>query len=141
MSTGQKRVWQTTDDWRSLAFKRFRDSREWRYLLELNPSYDIRYHPAPGTQVNLTGALSEGKSTPGGAGSVGLLIQPDVNLDLRTAPQTDPESQSPTIFPWDTEVDFINRLGQYTALGLLTSDRTNGFSLDSPQASSDTQRG
>jgi hypothetical protein len=141
MSTGQKRVWQTNDKWRILAFKRFRDSREWRYLLELNPTYDIRYHPAPGTEVHLTGPLSEGKTTPSGLGSVGTLIQPDVNLDLRTAPQTDPESQSPSIFPWDKEVEFIDRLGQYTALALLTPDRTNGFSLDSPQASSDTQRG
>jgi len=141
MSTGQKRVWQTNDQWRILAYKRFRDSREWRYLLDLNPSYDIRYHPSPGTEIHLTGKLSEGKNVPGGAGLTGLLIQPDANLDLRSASETEPESQTPSIFPWDKEVNYIDRLGQYTALALLTPDRTNGFSLDSPQASSDTQRG
>lgn len=141
MATGEKKTWETTDQWRILAYKRFRDSREWRYLLDLNPSYDIRYQPAPGTEINLTGSLGEGKTTPSGLGRVGLLIQPDLNIDLRTSTDTTLASDTPSIFPWDTTTEYCDRLGQYTALALLTRDRTNGFSLDSPQATSDTQRG
>ena len=140
MSNIKKKVWSTQDSWRSLAFTEFGDSREWRFLLELNPSYDIRYQPAAGTVININGPLSEGKVTPSGMGRVGVLIQPDLAADFRTA-ETTSENGQPSVFPWDSPVDYLDRLGQYTALSLLTLDRTNGFCLDSPQASRDTQRG
>ena len=141
MKTGDRRVWRNTDKWRSVAYLYFGDSRQWRFILEENPSYDIRYHPSPGTVININSESSRGKITPGGSNSPGLLIQPDANLDLRgPRSTTQAESQQTGIFPWDNAVDYANRLGEYTAMALLSPDRTNGFSLDSPQADADTQR-
>ena len=144
MSFGEKRVWQQKDTWRGIAYGRYRDSREWRSLLELNQSYDIRYQPASGTVINLTGETSQGKTTSGSSNvQNGTLTQVGTNLDLRftAATPTNLKSQEGSIFPWDSAVEYADRLGQYPAMALLSSDRTNGFSLDSPQATSDTQRG
>ena len=94
----------------------------------------------PYAVITINGPLSEGKVTPSGMGRVGVLIQPDLAADFRTA-ETTSENGQPSVFPWDRPVDYLDRLGQYTALSLLTLDRTNGFCLDSPQASQDTQRG
>ena len=144
MSFGDKRVWQQKDTWRGIAYGRYRDSREWRSLLELNQSYDIRYQPAPGTVINTTGVTSQGKTTSGSRNvQNGTLTQVGTNLNLRftAATPTNLASQEGSFFPWDSEVDFVDRLGQYPAMALLASDRTNGFCLDSPQATSDTQRG
>ena len=142
MSVGEKRVWQQRDTWTSVAYGRYLDSRQWRALLELNPSYDIRYQPSPGTSINLTGIDDQGKILSGKSASQGTLTQVGLNLDLRfTRSATTPGLQPDTVFPWDSVVDYTNRMGQYTAMSLLAPDRTNGFSLDSPQASSDTQRG
>ena len=44
-----KKTWKIKNTWSSVAYEMFRDSREWRYLLKLNPSFDIRFKPAPGT--------------------------------------------------------------------------------------------
>ena len=141
MSKGAKRTWRSKDTWSNLGFRFFRDSREWRYLLELNQGYDIRYKPAPGVAIFVSGDTGEGKNNPSNATTPGLLIQPDINLDLRTASLTNPESQVDGIFPWNSFDGYVNRLGEYTAMSLLSPDRTNGFSIDSPQASQDTQRG
>ncbi len=84
MSFGEKRVWQQKDTWRGIAYGRYRDSREWRTLLELNQSYDIRYQPAPGTVIGITGETSQGKTTPGSSNiQNGTLTQVGTNLDLR----------------------------------------------------------
>lgn len=141
MSKGVKRTWRSKDSWRSLAYRFFRDTRDWRYLVELNPSYDIRYEPAPGVGIFVSGDTGEGKNNPSNANTPGLLIQPDVNLDLRTSAIENSGPQEESIFPWDRFEDYVNRLGDYTAMSLLSQDRTNGFSLDSPQATQDTQRG
>ena len=141
MSTGKKRVWTERDTWRGVAFKLYRESGQWRYLLELNPSYDIRYQPAPGVQLPVSGVVGEGKSIPRQGGSPGTLRQVDINLDLRRSSAMEKADQAPGIFPWATFEGYSERLGEYTALALLSPDRTNGFSLDSPQASSDSQRG
>jgi len=142
MTPGSRRVWRTTDKWRNVAYLYFGDSSGWRFLLEENPSYDIRYVPAPGTVINIETKPVQGKVSPGGPRNPGLLAQPDTNLDLRGPRSiTQPESGQPGIFPWDNATAYANRLGEYTALALLTPDRTNGFGLDSPQADADTQRG
>ncbi len=141
MKTGDRRVWRNTDKWRNVAYLYYGDSREWRLLLEQNPSFDIRYLPAPGVVINVNSKSQQGKTNFGGAPNPGLLAQPDTNLDLRgPRSTTQAESQQKGIFPWDNAVDYANRLGEYTALALLSPDRTNGFSLDSPQADADTQR-
>ena len=136
----KSRTWQPRDFWRSIAFYEFRDSREWRYLLELNPSYDIRYHPAAGVKVNVSGDIGAGRKVPANSGGSGV---------LRTAPtvlapiDTQPASLIPTddlFFPYDTPDEYDDRLGAYTAMGIMNRDRTNGFSLDSRQALSDSQR-
>ena len=140
MSTGKKKVWNERDTWRGVAYQYFRESGQWRYLLELNPSFDIRYEPAPGVQIPVTGIVAEGKSTPKQGGLVGTLKQVDINLDLRGGSRPSAADQSAGIFPWSSFEGYTERLGEYTAQAILNSHRTNGFGLDSPQASSDSQR-
>jgi len=141
MSEGLKRTWQSGDTWRNIAYTYFRESGQWRYLLDLNPSYDIRYHPSPSTEIQVSGRLGAGKTIPSQANSPGTLTQVDTALDLRASSQMSSSDQAPGIFPWDTSGEYTERLAEYTAAALLSPDRTNGFSLDSPQASADTQRG
>ena len=141
MSTGLKRTWRTGDTWRNVAYTYFRESGQWRYLLELNSSYDIRYQPSAGVEVHISGDVALGKSTPSQGGAPGTLRQVDTNLDLRSGSQPSPGDQAPGIFPWTSFGAYSDRLGDYTASALLNRDRTNGFGLDSPQASADTQRG
>ena len=141
MSTGLKRTWRVSDTWRNVAYTYFRESGQWRYLLELNPSFDIRYVPAPGVEIHVSGEVGLGKSTPRLSSTPGTLQQVGTNLDLRGGTQPSPADAAPGIFPWDSFGEYAQRLGYYTASALLSPDRTNGFSLDSPQASSETQRG
>jgi len=141
MSTGLKRTWRDGDTWRNVAYTYFRESGQWRYLLDLNPSYDIRYQPGVGVEVHISGAVGTGKIIPKQAGAVGTLIQVDTNLDLQQPQQQADSDQAPGIFPWDTIGEYTDRLAEYTAAAILGPDRSNGFSLDSPQASADTQRG
>ena len=137
----QKRTWQNGDEWRTLAYNYYRDTRTYRYILALNPSFDIRTIPAPGVVVNVGGELGPGKPKPSQASIPGLLQQVDVNLDLRAGTENLPPSLQRNIFPWESFALFSDRLGSYTAAALLAPDRTNGFSLDSPQAAGETQRG
>ena len=137
----QKRTWRNGDEWRTLAYTYYRDSRTYRYILALNPSFDIRQIPAPGVVVNVGGELGPGNDKPSQAGQPGLLSQVDLNLDLRAGQENLPPSLQRDIFPWQSFALYSERLGDYTAASLLAPDRTNGFSLDSPQASSDSQRG
>ena len=136
-----RRKWNPQDRWYSIAYKEYRDSREWRYLLELNPSYDIRYHPSPGVPINTRGFIGAEEKTPVSAVNPGLLKTPDTNLQLMIEGKPANEPRQPSYFPWTTADMYIDRLGDYTASALLGRDRTNGFSLDSPQAQSDSQRG
>ena len=138
------RTWKERDRWNTVAYKTYRDSREWRHLLELNPQYDIRFRPAASVDIIVEGPVEASKKQPGGFGTPGLLRGTDTNLDLRggyddlTTYQT--ESQTEGIWPWSNEDLYIDRLGEYTAAGLFGTERFNGYMLDSPQASNDTQR-
>ena len=136
----QKRNWRNGDEWRKLAYTYYRDSRSYRYILALNPSFDIRSIPSPGVVVNVGGELGPGEYKPSQASIPGLLQQVDLNLDLRAGTDVAPTSVQNSIFPYDSFAVYADRLGQYTAAALLAPDRTNGFSLDSPQANRDTQR-
>ena len=137
-----RRDWRPQDRWYSVAYHEFRDSREWRHLLALNPSYDIRYHPAPGVPINTQGYVGSENAAPSGSGSPGILKNPDMNLGVLLKDDTTGQTEmTQSYFPWSSANGFIDRLGDYTASSLLSSDRTNGFALDSPQASSDSQRG
>ena len=140
MSTGQKRNWRSGDEWRSVAFNVYRDSREYRHILDLNPSFDIRSIPSPGVVVNVSGVTGPGKSQPYPVGSPGTLQQVDTNLNLVAGSPVVPSSTQRSIFPWESPDEYVDRLGEYTAAALLGPDRTNGFSLDSPQARGDSQR-
>ena len=139
----RKYTWTDRDFWRTAAFKQYRDSREWRYLLALNPSYDIRFRPAEGIDIYTSGYVGEDTPEPNNSSAPGILRQPNLNFGSMLAENQPPVPKSREIdhFPWDSKEGYINRLSGYTAQALLTQDRTNGFSLDSPQALSDTQRG
>lgn len=136
-----RRKWNPQDRWYSIAYQEFRDSREWRYLLELNPSYDIRFHPSPGVPINTRGDIGAEKKTPVSAVNPGLLKTPDTNLQLMIEGKPENDPRQPSYFPWSTPDMYLDRLGDYTAAAVLGRDRTNGFTLDSEQANSDSQRG
>lgn len=141
---GKTRVWKTGDSWNKLAYAYFGDSREFRQILELNPSYDIRSFPAQGVAIFLDGtSASQGKNPSGSSqGSPGTLSQLSTALNL-SGPSSNLESDqlAQAIFPWDNFRDYTQRLSQYTAYSLLERDRTNGYGLDSPQANGDTGLG
>jgi len=138
----RKRVWQDRDLWRTLAYREFRDSREWRYLLALNPSYDIRFKPAAGVTIHTRGYIGAGLPQPKQKGLSGILKNPDMVLDPAVGGLVNPpKTLQPSFFPWNSGDEYVERLSEYTAQAILGRDRTNGFSLDSPQALSDTQRG
>ena len=137
----KRKTWTERDTWRSAAYKNYRDSREWRYLLEINPTYDIRYQPSPGVQVNTIGPVKPGVKVPQNTGQIGLLKTVGTNLDLRSKQNQDnAKSNQFNIWPW-TQLDlYVDRLGDYTGSALMSPDRANGYCIDSPQASSDSQR-
>ena len=142
MSNSRKRRWGQRDRWNTVSYSEFRDSRQWRHLLALNPSYDIRYKPAPGVMIHTSGPIGSGKIVPSGSGTPGLLKNVDMNLELgRIGDAPYDRSRQASYFPWSTPDEYLDRAGDYTAQGVLSPDRTNGFSIDSPQAFSDTQRG
>ena len=136
-----RRKWEPQDRWYSIAYREYRDSREWRYLLELNPSYDIRYHPSPGVPIATRGNIGTGKTTPVIQTDPGLLKTPGTNLELMIDGAPPNEPRTPSYFPWSSADMYLDRLGDYTASAVLDRDRTNGYALDSPQSSSDSQRG
>lgn len=137
----KRKTWTERDTWRSSAYKNYRDSREWRYLLAINPTYDIRFHPAPGVKVNTIGPVKPGVKVPSNTGQIGLLKTVDTNLDLRSKQNQDnAKSTQFNIWPW-TKLDlYVDRLGDYTGSALMSPDRANGYCIDSPQASADSQR-
>ena len=52
---GKTRVWQIGDSWNKIAYAYFGDSREFRRVIDLNQSFDIRTNPAQGVPVFITG--------------------------------------------------------------------------------------
>jgi len=141
MSTGLKRNWKDGDEWRKVAYLYYHNSAEWRYLLELNKSYDIRYTPAPTVNVLVSGEVPTGSPQPSNVGQVGTLGQVGTNIDLRSdTANIVPTSTQNSIWPWANANEYNNRLAKYTAAGMILVDRTNGFAFDSPQAWRDTQR-
>jgi hypothetical protein len=141
---GKTRVWNVGDSWNKLAYAYYGDSREFRRLLELNQSFDIRTNPAQGVPIFLTGPDGNlGKSEQSGAaGAPGTLNQLSTALNLNGPnPNPDEPDIASAIFPWDNLNAFTERLSVYTAAALLDRDRINGYGLDSPQAAANTPRG
>lgn len=138
------RVWAEGDSWGKLAYTNYLDSREFRTLLALNESFDIRTQPAQGVNIFVQAPPGSGAGITSNRAPAlpGTLQQMDMNVDLRRGPAATQRSDiAADIFPWDNLRGYTDRLTQYTAFSLLERDRVNGFSLDSPQATSDTQRG
>jgi hypothetical protein len=141
---GKTRTWKTGDSWNKLAYAYYGDSREFRQLIELNASYDIRTVPAEGVQIFVTGpdGILGKNSSSDANGSPGSLNQlsPALNISGRS-PNPEVQDIASAIFPWESLEDYTQRLSEYPAFSLLERDRVNGYGLDSPQASSDIQRG
>lgn len=127
------RVWQEGDSWSKVAYLETFDSRNFRELLELNPSFDIRTEPSTGVPILVQAEVGiKGKGT-------GTLNQVDLNFDLRkTGQKTSPELD---IFPWKDLSEYTKRLSEYTAAALFQVDRVNGYSMDSPQILNSSYRG
>jgi hypothetical protein len=137
MSAGLKRVWGAGDNWRVLGYLYYRNSLEYRQLIALNPSFDIRTIPAPGVEINASGQIADGQPEPDLMGPGGGLQMVDTVIDLSNninKTSTYPKTDQSTIYPWTTFGGYVNRLGQYTAAALLDTQRINGYMLDSPQA-------
>ena len=133
-----KKTWRVYDQWHTTSFDLYSDTREWRHLLKLNPSFDIRYSPAPGTRVYVGGDEGSDQVRSQRSRVGGLLTSMGTTMPLS---QDATETSYEVIYPWESFKGFSNRLGEYTAASLLGPDRINGYALDSPQTSSDTQRG
>lgn len=126
------------DTWNGVAYTYYSDSREFRTVLALNPGYDIRSFPAPGLPMLVEG--EQGITTAGSSSAtVGSLIQPDTNFDLRAGAPSNVTPES--IFPWDTVEEFEARRADYTPSGLAETNRLNGFTLDTTQALTGNQSG
>jgi hypothetical protein len=137
MSVGLKRVWEAGDNWRVLGYLYYRNSLEYRQLIALNPSFDIRTIPAPGVQINASGQMATGDVEPDLMAPGGQLMGVDQVINLSNNSNASggyPTTSQATIFPWTNFGTYVNRLGQYTAAGLLDKQRINGMMLDSPQA-------
>ena len=133
-----KKTWRVYDEWHKTAFDLYSDTREWRHLLKLNPSFDIRYSPAPGTRVYVGGDEGDDSQRSQRSRGRGTLQTMGTTIPL---PMDSTDTAYAGIYPWSSFKGYSNRLGEYTAASLLGPDRINGYALDSPQASSDTQRG
>ena len=141
---GKTRVWQIGDSWNKIAYAYFGDSREFRRVIDLNQSFDIRTNPAQGVPVFITGpdGILGKTASSGASGAPGTLNQLSTALNLGGSnPNPEKQDVASAIFPWDNLDEFTDRLSDYAAYSLLERDRTNGYGLDSPQASADTQRG
>lgn len=143
---GKTRTWSQGDSWNKLAYAYTGDSRNFRDILSFNESFDIRSKPAIGVPIFTTGPNGEERvnsSLSAPSGSPGTLNQLDTAINFNPTADANPEKVdiASAIFPWDTLDNFTERLSKYTAYATLKRDRINGYGLDSPQASSDTQRG
>jgi hypothetical protein len=142
---GRTRTWSQGDSWNKLAYAYMGDSRKFREIISYNESFDIRVEPTIGVPVFVTGPNGEtGKSSLSApSGSPGTLNQLDTAINFNPTADANPEKVdiASAIFPWDTLDEFTKRLNGYTAYAMLKRDRINGYGLDSPQASSDTERG
>lgn len=135
---GQTRVWAIGDSWNKVAYLDYGDSREFRSLLDLNESFDIRTNPAEGAAIFVTGpdGLLGKNSTSDSAGAPGTLNQLSTALNLNGPdPNLENADVASAIFPWEDLSSFTERLSKYTAFSLLERDRTNGYGLDSSEAS------
>ena len=129
------------DTWRSVAYLYYRNSLQYKYLLALNPSFDIRYIPSPNVAINATGQVYGGLDQPEAVGPIqgsqGQMATVDITIDLRNTagkPANYPRTGTETIYPFSSYANYADALGSYTAAGLLDADRINGMMLDSPQA-------
>jgi hypothetical protein len=142
---GRTRTWSKGDSWNKLAYAYLGDSRKFREIISYNESFDIRVEPTIGVPVFVTGPNGEtgNISSSAPSGSPGTLNQLDTAINFNPTADANPEKVdiASAIFPWDTLDEFTKRLNEYTAYAMLKRDRVNGYGLDSPQASSDTQRG
>lgn len=138
---GQTRVWQVGDSWNKIAYAYYGDSREFRQVLDLNQSFDIRTNPAQGVPIFITGpdGLLGKSGQSGAAGAPGTLNQLSTALNLN-GPNPNPEEPdiASAIFPWESLEAYTERLSEYTATSLLERDRINGYGFDSPEAAANT---
>ncbi len=112
------RVVREGDTWGKLGYLDSFDSREFRRILELNPTYDIRSFPAVNLPVKIRGNSTEGTS-------VGTLIQTDGVLDLSVSRSRD----NPDFFPWSSQEEFDKRLIDYSPSSLSNPEELNGYKL------------
>ena len=100
--------------WRKLGYLFFTDSLAYREVLEQNPQWRVNELPPLGAQLrispksNITNGLTQG-------GFVFGLPEPDIA----------------NVFPFSSELGYVEALVQYSLPAVLDRDRINGFSIDS----------
>jgi len=133
-------VWQEPNTWRALGYTYYSNSSDFREVLDLNQSFDIRRRPAEGVPVYVSaegrGKTSEGFGLPGTLQQV----EPGLNFSGDKSGSTDADVAA-AIFPWPSVDEYVNRLAKHTVASLYERDRINGYDLDSPQARGNSQRG
>lgn len=122
-------TWKGGDTWRKIAYLYYGDSRQWRRLLELNPSYSINEHPAEGLRIK----VAEPSTTTTAKIKQGSLRQSPTTLDLRSTSSAGTPTDVSDRFnpwPWSTKQKAIDRMTKYTFQSLLKPENANGLSMD-----------
>ena len=103
---------------RKLGYLYFGDSLSYREVLEQNPQWSVVTLPPIGAELRIRGT----------AGSAGTLSQGNFISGLPTGSTED------VIFPYNTQVEYIEALNRYTLQGVVERETLNGVTLDSEQA-------
>jgi hypothetical protein len=110
--------------WRKLGYLFFQDSLSYREVLDQNPQWGVTKLPPIGAQLTIQG-------TNGGGG----MTQGTYIAGLPNGISSD------TIFPYDTESEYVDALNRYTLQGVVEREKVNGVCIDSVQAITGIQYG
>lgn len=111
--------------YRKLGYLFFQDSLAYRDVLEQNPQWSVTRLPPVGAQLRITGT----------GAATGGLSQGNFIFGLPAG------DAAVTIFPYDTESEYVEALNRYTLQGVIERDTLNGITFDSTQAITGVQGG
>ena len=120
--------WQTGDTWRKVAYLYYNDSRQWRRILELNPSYTINEHPAHGVRIKVASGQAPNVQPP--RALRGTLQQTPTTLDLTTNQNNVTAKEGFDYWPWSSQDLAVRRMSTYPFQALLQPSDINGLTLE-----------
>lgn len=120
--------WEAGDTWRKVAYLYYSDSRQWRRILELNPSYTINEHPAPGVRIKVASGQTPNTQPP--RALQGTLQQTPTTLNLSTPQINLTNTDQFDHWPWSNRDAAIRRMARYPFQSLLQPSDVNGLTLE-----------